>query len=191
MVIGITGSSGAGKSTVCEILEKEYNAKIISADKIAKQLSKKGTHYLNEIVEKLEKEILLKNKEIDRKKLAETIYHNEEKRKILNECTLKYISKEIEKQIINASQELIAIDAPLLLEAKLEEICDITIAVISENIEVQINRIMKRDGIDKNHAISRINAQHKNDFYKNKCNYIIKNDGEILDIYNQIKEILE
>ena len=52
MVIGITGSSGAGKSTVCEILEKKYDSKTITADKIARELSKKGTEYLNEIVEK-------------------------------------------------------------------------------------------------------------------------------------------
>ena len=58
MIIGITGSSGAGKSTVCEILKKEYNAQIIDADKISKQLSKKGTIYLEEIVEKFGKEIL-------------------------------------------------------------------------------------------------------------------------------------
>ena len=51
MIIGITGSSGAGKSTVCEILQNKYNAKVINADKISKQLSKKGTDYLKEIVE--------------------------------------------------------------------------------------------------------------------------------------------
>ena len=99
MVIGITGSSGAGKSTVCEILQNKYNAKIISADKVSKELSQKGTAYLAEIVEKFGHDILLENGELNRKKLANIIYSNKEKRELLNNCTLKYISSEIKNQI--------------------------------------------------------------------------------------------
>ena len=79
MIIGITGNSGAGKSTVCEILQKRYEAKIINADKIAKELSKKGTSYLAEIVKKFGQEILLENGELNRRKLADIIYHNRKK----------------------------------------------------------------------------------------------------------------
>ena len=50
MIIGITGSSGAGKSTICEILQKEYNVKVINADQIAKRLSSKGTSYIKDII---------------------------------------------------------------------------------------------------------------------------------------------
>lgn len=191
MVIGITGSSGAGKSTVCEILENEYQAKIISADKVAKELSKKGTKYLEDIIEKFGTGILLENGELNRKKLAEIIYTDKEKRKQLNQCTFKYIFKEIEREIQNSSQNLIAIDAPLLFEANLEKICDTTIAVVSENREMQISRIMERDNIDRQHALSRLGAQHPNVFYKNKCNYVIENDKEILDIHGQIKVIFK
>lgn len=190
MIIGITGSSGAGKSTVCEILENEYHVKVINADKIAKELSKKGTLYLLEIVQKFGKEILLENGELNRKKLANIIYHNEEKRNQLNECTFKYIRKEIEKQIQEHKNELIAIDVPLLFEAKLEEICNTTIAVIAKNKEAQIARIMQRDGIDKMHAEARLSAQHPNEFYTSRCQFVITNDNEIADIEKQIEEIL-
>ncbi len=195
MIIGITGSSGAGKSTVCEILQKKYEAKIINADKIAKELSKKGTSYLAEIVKKFGQEILLENGELNRRKLADIIYHNEEKRELLNNCTLKYICKEIEKQVKENTNSykneiLIAIDAPLLFEAKLEKICNITIAVISKNKEAQINRIMKRDGIEKSHATARINAQKSNEFYTNKCTYTIINDDKVLDLESQVNNIL-
>ena len=84
MVIGITGSSGAGKSTVCEILQRKYKAKLISADKIAKNLSQKETAYLTEIVKNFGQEILLENGELNRRKLADIIYNSEEKREILN-----------------------------------------------------------------------------------------------------------
>ncbi len=209
MVIGITGSSGAGKSTVCEILQKKYGAKIISADKIAKDLCKKGTPYLLEIVKKFGEEILLENGELNRRKLADIIYHNEEKRELLNSCTFKYICKEIKSKIeeytknyrnekLNNSEILlknneliIVIDAPLLFEANTQNMCDITIAVISQNKENQINRIVNRDNIDKSHAIARINAQKSNEFYMNKCNYTIINDNKLLDLEAQIDNIFK
>ena len=209
MVIGITGSSGVGKSTVCEILQRKYKAKIISADKIAKNLSQKETAYLTEIVKNFGQEILLENGELNRRKLADIIYNSEERREILNNCTFKYICKEIEKQIkeytdiykkeklnncvysLKNNELIIAIDAPLLFEANAQNMCDITIAVISQNKETQINRIINRDNIDKSHAIARINAQKSNDFYINKCNYTIINDNKLLDLETQIDYILK
>ena len=120
-IIGITGSSGAGKSTVCDILQEEYQVKVINADKIAKELSKRGTSYLDEIIEKFGKDIVDENGELKRKKLAEIIYNNFEKRKLLNLCTFKYIKKEIKSKINRTKKEnvTIIIDAPLLFECGL------------------------------------------------------------------------
>lgn len=192
MIIGITGSSGAGKSTVCEILKKEYNAQIIDADKISKQLSKKGTIYLEEIVEKFGKEILLENGELDRKKLAEIIYSSDEKREILNNCTLKHIKEKIKQEVkkLKNNKKIIAIDAPLLFEAKLDEICEFVIAVISDNLEVQIERITKRDGITEEQAMARLKAQKPNDFYTQKSSYAIVNNGKIEEVEKQIMSLL-
>ncbi|MCI8999762.1 MAG: dephospho-CoA kinase [Clostridia bacterium] len=83
-IIGVTGTSGAGKTTLCEILHKQYGAYIIDADKIAKRLSKKGTMYLNAIVECFGDEILSQEGELRRKELANLIYQDEEKRNQLN-----------------------------------------------------------------------------------------------------------
>ncbi len=83
-IIGVTGTSGAGKTSLCEILNKQYGAYIIDADKIAKRLSKKGTMYLNAIVECFGNQILTEEGELKRKELANLIYHNEEKRSKLN-----------------------------------------------------------------------------------------------------------
>ena len=192
MIIGITGSSGAGKSTVCEILKNKYNAQIIDADKISKQLSKKGTVYLKEIVENFGKEILLEDGELDRKKLAEIIYSSDEKREILNNCTLKHIKDKIKEKVekLDNNKKIIAIDAPLLFEAKLDEICEFVIAVISDNFAVQIERIIKRDGITKEQAIARLNAQKPNDFYTSKSKYVIVNNGELEEVEEQIEMIL-
>ncbi len=187
MILGITGSSGAGKSTVCEILERKYNSQTINADKIAKQLSKQGTSYLQEIVQNFGNDILLQNGELDRKKLANIIYSNSDKRDELNNITFKYIKNEIKDQITKSENNIIAIDAPLLLEANLQEICDKTIAVISEDRDLQIQRIIKRDSIDKEHAIARLNAQHPNEFYIQNCDDTLIND-ETLE--QQIEKLL-
>jgi len=187
MIIGVTGSSGAGKSTVCEILNKYYGAKTISADNIARALSKKGTNYLNEIVKEFGTEILLETGELDRKKLANIIYCNNEKRELLNKCTFKYIIEEVKKEIEASKEKIIAIDAPLLFEAKLDEICDVTVAVICEDRNIQIQRIIKRDKIDLQHALSRLNAQRENEFYISKSDYVLINNNSLGE---QIKKLI-
>lgn len=96
-IIGITGSSGAGKDTICEIIEKKYNAEIIDADKIAKELSKKGTMYLDSIVNCFGTEIINKKGELNRKKLADIIFDDEQKREELNKLTFVHVVDEIQK----------------------------------------------------------------------------------------------
>ena len=189
MIIGITGSSGAGKSTICEILQKEYNVKIINADKIAKKLSCKGTSYINEIIKKFGKDIVDEKGELKRKKLAQIIYNNSDKRKELNNCTFKYIKKEIEEEIKEIEKdEIIIIDAPLLFECGLDKLCDKVIGVISKR-DLQIERIIVRDNIDYNQAESRLNAQEDNEFYIKKCDAIIENNNDIEDIEKKIRKI--
>ncbi len=195
MIIGITGSSGAGKSTVCEILEEEYQIKVLNADKMAKQLSKKGNEYLTDIVTLFGEEILQENGELDRPKLANIIYGNSQKRELLNQCTFKHIhiaiQKEIQRILSENPKAVIAIDAPLLFEAKLEDICNLVIAVIAKDEELQIERIIQRDCITREQAIKRLQAQMPDEFYTSKSQYVIVNDGKIEDIEEQVKEVIE
>lgn len=204
MIIGITGSSGAGKSTVCEILQNKYNAKVINADKISKQLSKKGTDYLKEIVEQFGQEILLESGELNRQKLAEIIYANPKEREKLNNCTFRYIREEIKLQIKklelkwkeykkseDESEPIIVIDAPLLFEAELESICQFVISVISNDRKLQIQRLIQRDGITKEQAIARLEAQKTNEFYVSRSKYVIINNGSFRQVEEQIDKIFQ
>jgi len=188
-IIGITGTSGAGKSTICEILEREYDVRIINADKVARKLSKKGTKYLEEISNKFGKDILDEQGELKRKKLADIIYSSSKKREELNNCTFKYIKKEI-LNLIKKENEVftIIIDAPLLFECELDKLCNVIIGVISKK-ELQIERIVARDNIDYEHAEKRINAQASNQKYISKCDEIIENNNNINDIEEKIKRI--
>ena len=205
MIIGITGSSGAGKSTVCEMIEKTYNSKTITADKIARKLSEKGTEYLNEIIQRFGNNVLTENGDLNRRKLANIIYSSSyygvptpinqvagisvpEARMILIQPWDTSLLKEIEKEIKNSNNKIITIDAPLLIEADMKKLCDTTIAVVSEDKEIQIQRIIERDKIDRKHAVARLGAQHPNEFYTENCEYTIVNNEKLEE---QIKNVIE
>lgn len=187
-IIGITGSSGSGKSTVCEILNEKYNVKIIDADKIAKELLMVGTEYYKDVVSKFGTEITNDVGEIDRKKLANLIYNDDAKRKMLNNSTFYYVVEEIKTRVKETNNIDIIIDAPLLFESKLDNICNLTIGVISKE-SVQIDRIVKRDSITKEQAYRRLKAQQTNEFYISKCTEIISNDNKHIEAEKQIEKI--
>ena len=186
-VIGITGSSGAGKSTVCEMIQSLYDVCIINADQVAKDLSQKGSSYVEGIAHIFGKSILTSDGELNRKKLADFIYHDDQKRKMLNGYTFNHITKQIKKMMAETDKEIVVIDAPLLFEAELDKICDASIAIISQK-DLQIERICKRDGITEEVAEKRISIQEDNDFFKARCDYVIENNDKIEDVKAQIEE---
>lgn len=175
-IIGITGSSGSGKSTATKILSEELNAKTINADEVVKQMQEKSSKYYEKIIELFGTNIMQKDGTLNRKKLAEIIFKDTTKKEKLDELTYKYVVKEIKKQVESAKEEYVIIDAPLLIESKLNEICNIVIAVMS-NKEEQIKRICKRDNIEENKAKMRLEAQKDNEFYKTHADYIVENNG--------------
>ena len=187
-IIGVTGSSGAGKDTLCEILENKYNAEIVDADKIARELSKKGTMYLQSIVESFGSGIVDRKGELNRKKLASIIYEDDKKREELNKLTFIYVVDEIKKRINKIKKKIIVVNAPLLFESNLDQVCDFVIAIIV-NERKKIERIMKRDNIQEDEAEKRLNMQNTDDFYIENADYIIHNKGDIKDIEKQLKDI--
>lgn len=187
-IIGLTGSSGAGKDTVCDIIQKNYEVEIVDADKIAKELSKKGTMYLNSIVENFGTGIINKKGELNRKKLANIIFEDDRKREELNKLTFIYVVDAIQKKINTIKKKIIIVNAPLLFESNLNTICDFVIAVVSDK-ETQINRIINRDGITEEEAEKRLNAQNTNEFFEENADYIIKNNNSIEDLEKQILKI--
>ena len=177
MVIGVTGNSGSGKSEISKILSNKINAKIIDADKVGKELYTPGQEYYNKILELFGNKVLEKNNKLNRNKIAEIIYNNESEREKLNNLTYKYVVDEIKKRIKKEKNINIIIDAPLLFESKLDEICDITVAVLAEK-SLKINRICTRDNIEQKIAISRLAIQKEDSYYQKKADYIVTNNGK-------------
>ena len=190
-IIGLVGTSGSGKTTICDILKKGENATIIDADKIAKKLSKKGTLYFKSIVECFGAHIIDEKGELKRKELAEIIFEDDKKREELNQLTFIYVVDEIKRLIsLSSAKEFIVIDAPLLFESNLNQICDFVIGVIAPN-EVKVERIMKRDNIEEDLALKRLNIQKDNDFIRENSDFIIENVKDIEYLKECIEEIEE
>lgn len=190
-IIGITGNSGSGKSSVSEIIAKKCdNSIIIDADKIAKSMAAINTKYYNAIKKEFGKDILKANLEIDRKKLANIIFNNDEKRDVLNRITFKYVVSNIKQKInLNKNKEVIILDIPLLFESGLDEICDITLGIIADK-NVKIERICKRDKININQAENRINKQLEDKILEKNCNYIIENNGSLKELNEKLQNFI-
>lgn len=188
-IIGITGSSGAGKTTVCGILKEKYKAHIIDADEVARKLAKKGNVYLEDIIKHFGEGIVDEQGELKRKELADIIYNDNEKRNMLNQLTFNHVVKEIKNNINNVKdKDLIVIDAPLLFESNLDKVCDIVVGVIAKEKD-KIERICNRDKINEETAKKRLNIQKDDNYIKDKSDYIIYNEGSIEKLEEDIEKI--
>ena len=159
-IIGITGNSGSGKSTISKLISKNYEAKIIDADKIAKEMTKNNGEYLQAIRQAFGNDVI-KNNELDRKKLADIVFLNKAEKEKLDGLTFEYVVEEIKKELEanqNLDYQYIILDVPLLVESKLDKLCDYTIGVIAPQTE-KIKRICKRDKLSKEKALQRLNSQ--------------------------------
>ncbi len=192
-VIGLTGGTGSGKSVVSRSLETA-GAVIVDADRIAHEIIEKDKPAYMEIIAYYGRDILDKEGNIIRKKLGEIVFHDTEKLAFLNQCTHKYIKAEVIRQIEEAKEigtaKAIIIDAPLLLEAGLEKICDL-VWVAYADPEVRAQRVMTRDGVTYALAKARIANQKSWEEYENAADTVIDNSGDLPFLQKQIEQLLK
>ncbi len=185
-IIGITGGSGAGKSTVAKIFES-MGAEVADADEIYRKVTGKGSASLCEI-KKVWPEAV-KNGELDRKVLAAIVFNSEAELHKLNSITHKYVIDEIKAMIEKSTAEIFVIDAIALFESGLFRLCHKTLAVVAQK-GTRIARIMARDGLTKSEALMRINAQKSDTFFTENADYTIENDINQQHTEEQIGRIL-
>lgn len=195
IIVGLTGQSGAGKTTVCDTFEKSGFA-IINADIVAREVMSKRSKCLEETVNVFG-DILLEDGTLDRKKLAGIVFSDSDKLSIYENIIFPYIISSIKEKIDMYKKEMynyILLDAPTLFESKADGLCDIIVSVIADR-DIRLNRILKRDSITLHEAESRLNSQKNDDFYTGKSDYVIKNNGSLselenntMDVVNSIKE---
>jgi len=197
-ILGITGESGSGKRKICKYLYNKYDTPIINADKIGHMIIENNICCIDEIINYFGSSISYDSVTniINRKSLGNIVFNDSNKLKKLNEITHKYIIKQTLHYINickSRNNNLCILDCALLLNTELKDLC-MNIWIIDADINVRLERIMKRDNISKEYALSRINSLQINIPLENSYKVIYNNDNFINTIYcieNYIKELLK
>ena len=181
--LGITGQTGAGKGYVCEYLES-LGFKIVDADVQSRKLTCDNSPVFPSLCRAFGDDIV-NGGVLNRKLLAKRAFETREKTDLLNSIMHPAITEMCKAE----ADGLCVLDAPQLFEAGLENDCYKVISVTAP-LEVRLSRIVERDGILREDAFVRINAQHPESYYIEKSDFVIVNDGTN-DIKNEIDNILE
>ena len=189
LILGITGGLATGKSSVAQMFGN-LGAKVVSADKIARELLKPRSLYFERVVKEFGQEIL-KNGEIDRKKLADIVFKDRSKLKrlerIVHPQVKKMIRKEIQAYKKFTKKGVIVLDVPLLFEAGLEKFVQYTIVVKASRKE-QLKRAQKLS-LDRNKALERIRAQWPLGAKLRLADIVINNEGSKKQTEKKVKRI--
>ncbi|MBQ4109312.1 MAG: dephospho-CoA kinase [Clostridia bacterium] len=188
LTVGVTGLSGAGKSTVSDFLCKN-GFHLIDADKIARDVLCYGSEGYFRVLEEFGNEYINHDKTINRKKLGATVFSDKNKLEKLNAITLPLIIKTMLEEVDSSCSEYILMDAPLLLDCELKDICDEIIYVYAEREKI-IERIIKRDGISRKVAEDRINSQRDDEYFRKYATIIIENNNGKNDLIEKAGKLL-
>lgn len=188
-VIGLTGQSGAGKSTVSEMF-KEAGVKVIDCDKISRDAAE-----LPEFL-KMAGEAFpdcVDENGLLRKKLGEIVFNSHEKLSIYCEIIFPFIAARILNEIrtlIAQGEKIVILDAPTLFESGMDSICKAVISVVAP-FDVKLRRVLERDRISDDYARSRLSSQFSDEFFYERSDWIIVNDGGLLKLRESAAETLK
>jgi dephospho-CoA kinase len=188
-IIGLTGGIATGKSTVVEMLRKK-GAYIIDADRLAREVVKPDQPAWQEIVDWLGDQILLNDRTLDRGRLAELVFSDNQKLQILNGIIhprvgsrILELTREIERQNPAA---VVIYDIPLLIEAGMQEMTDLVLLVYAPR-DIQLRRLMARDRLSLNEAEMRLAAQMPIEEKKKHVHQVIDNSRTIVETKQQVE----
>ena len=177
-LVGLTGQTGAGKTTVSALLEAEGFA-VINADTVARQVVEKGTSCLRAMQRVFGGSILLPDGQMDRKAVAALIFNDAAARERYQAIIYPYITRTIRQQaeqLSAAGHRMILLDAPTLFESGIDRDCRAVISVIAPR-EVRRARIIERDSLNTEQAEERMNAQHSEEFFRAHSDAVIENNA--------------
>lgn len=189
LVIGLTGGFATGKTTAANIF-KRLGATIIDADEVARSLLTRGTEVYNNVVACFGEDILESDHSINRQKLAQTVFKDQNALARLNRITHPAIINQIEKMIAarDPLDRIIIIDAPLLVEAKMINMID-QLVVVTAKPEVQIQRAIARNNISPAQVRKRIAAQLPLEEKVSLADFVIDNNASLQTTEDQVARI--
>lgn len=177
-VIGITGPTGAGKTTVLKVLS-DMGGAVADCDAVYHELLLTSVSMQNELKNRFGRSIFDENEHLRRKALGAIVFGDARALSDLNAITHRHIVAELERRIARAGAEgrpAIALDAIALLESGAGRLCGATVAVTAPE-EVRVRRVMDREGVSEEYARARIAAQKPAAWFEERCTYTLRNDG--------------
>lgn len=196
MIIGLTGASGSGKSTVAKLFSSSGFC-VIDCDKISRSLDT-DSEYISKIENAFGASVISFSdgkKRVDRKALAKAVFGegaSSDAVAVIDSISHPMIIEKIKDTIREGgkSNRSFVIDAPLLFESGLDKMCNVTVGVIASEKE-RIARLCIRDGIDAKTAGRRFENQKSDDFIKSNCDFVINNDKTEKELFVLSREVIE
>ena len=192
-VIGLTGGTGSGKSTVAAYLEKK-GCIIIDADKISRDLTKPGGEALEPIRRRFGADVFFEDGSLDRKKLGGIVLSDDAKLRSLEEITtdivIKKILEKVEHLKKNGFNGTVILDAPLLFECGMKDCTDENWLVTCD-LENRIQRLIDRDGISRQSILDRMANQLSDEQKRMMADRVIENSGSLTELYSRIDRFIE
>ena len=191
--IGLTGSIATGKSTVTNML-KELGAFVIDCDKMARDVVAPGTRGLAKIEAAFGKDAVAADGSMDRVYIGDLVFRNPEMKKRLENILFPLIFEALDKELLRLEREgatpVVFLDMPLLYEVKYDSYVD-EVWLVYVPFEVQLSRLMKRNGYTKEEALLRIHSQISVDKKKSLAQQVIDNSGTLEDTKKQVRSLWE
>ena len=189
-LIGVTGGSGGGKTTVLRLLEKR-GALVIDCDALYHELLKTDAALLAELDAAFPGTV--RDGALDRKALAAIVFRDPEELARLNALTHRFVMDAVRRRLrahAMAGGRLAGVDAVELISSGLGDLCDLTLAVTAPR-ETRLARIMARDGLSRAEAELRIDAQHDDGYFSDRCTAVLVNDGSEAALSQKLQKIME
>ena len=191
--IGLTGSIATGKSTVTNML-KELGAFVIDCDKTARDVVASGTRGLAKIEAAFGKDAIAADGSMDRVYIGDLVFRNPEMKKRLENILFPLIFEALNEELLRLERAgatpVVFLDMPLLYEVKYDSYVD-EVWLVYVPFEVQLNRLMKRNGYTKEEALLRIHSQIPVDKKKALAQQVIDNSGTLEDTKEQVRSLWE
>jgi len=188
-LIGITGNTGSGKTTVCKIL-KDMGFYTIDCDVISHAVLSPGESAYTKVIGAFGTEIVADNGEIDRRKLGSVVFSDHDKRTLLESIVHPAVIDRALDEAAMADSKYIVIDAVLLVESGLHHRCDAVWLVTADEKE-RLARIINRDNLNQEAAQARMRNQRDTAQIAKLASEIITNDGDLDILQWQVKTAVQ
>ncbi len=190
-LVGLTGGIASGKSAVAQILAR-LGAAIVDADVLSREVVAPGHDGWKEIVATFGREVLQADQNLDRQKLRTLIFNNPDARKQLEAIIHPRVRALAERRIREhgeAGSAVVVYEVPLLFEGNLQEWLR-PVILVACNVDIQRQRLQRRDGLDAAAAQKHIDAQMSLEDKRKLADYVIENDGSLADLESQVRAVL-